>query len=112
MAPGTPGQKVTHVCLGSALLPVGKLQFTQRSRRHHSEFQYFESWLNDARAFAIEPHLPLGLTPSYVSKASTGDQRDSLPSVLHPCRGARIFARRSPYINDLAMKLSTYLCAV
>lgn len=82
MAPGTPEQKVTHVVLGSALLPVGKLRFTQGSRRHHSEFQYFESWLNDVRAFAIAPHLPLGLAPSYVSKASSGDQRDSLPSVL------------------------------
>ncbi|WPZ28629.1 HipA domain-containing protein [Sulfitobacter sp. OXR-159] len=82
MAPGTPEQKFTHVCLGSALLPVGKLRFTQGSRRHHSEFQYFESWQNDARAFANAPQLPLGLTPSYVSKASTGVQRDSLPSVL------------------------------
>jgi len=78
MVPGAPGQKVTHVCLGSALLPIGKLRFTQGSRRHHSDFQYFESWLNDARAFAIAPQLPLRLTPSYVSKASTGDQRDSL----------------------------------
>jgi len=82
MAPGASEQKVTHVCLGSALLPIGKLRFTQSSRRHHSEFQYFESWLNDARAFAIAPQLLLGLTPSYVSKASSGDQRDSLPSVL------------------------------
>tara|TARA_R100000687_G_C6439357_1_gene159702 strand:+ start:292 stop:1542 length:1251 start_codon:yes stop_codon:yes gene_type:complete len=82
MAPRAAEQKVTHVCLGSALLPIGKLRFTQGPRRHHSEFQYFESWLNDARAFAIAPHLPLGLAPSYVSKASSGDQRDSLPSVL------------------------------
>lgn len=75
-------QKVAHVCLGSALLPVGKLRFTQELRRQYSEFQYFESWLDDARAFAIAPHLPLGLTPFYASMASTGDQRDSLPSVL------------------------------
>ncbi|MFG6583059.1 type II toxin-antitoxin system HipA family toxin [Sulfitobacter sp. 1A12779] len=82
MAPGAPKQKVTHVCLGSALLPVGKLRFTHGSRRHHSEFQYFESWLDDARAFAIAPHLPLRIAPSYVTKASSGDQRDSLPSVF------------------------------
>jgi serine/threonine-protein kinase HipA len=75
-------QKVAHVCLGSALLPVGKLRFTQELSRQYSEFQYFESWLDDARAFAIAPHLPLGLTPFYASMASTGDQRDSLPSVL------------------------------
>ncbi|WP_209427653.1 type II toxin-antitoxin system HipA family toxin [Pararhodobacter sp. SW119] len=75
-------QKVARVCLGSALLPVGRLRFTQEPRRQYSEFQYFESWLDDARAFAIAPHLPLGLTPFYASMASTGDQRDSLPSVL------------------------------
>ncbi|MDF3352078.1 type II toxin-antitoxin system HipA family toxin [Sulfitobacter sp. KE34] len=63
-------------------MPVGKLRFTQGSRRHHSEFQYFESWLDDARAFAIAPHLPLRIAPSYVTKASSGDQRDSLPSVF------------------------------
>jgi len=49
-------QKVAHVCLGSALLPVGKLRFTQESRCQHSEFQYFESWLDDARAFTIASH--------------------------------------------------------
>ncbi|WP_276521408.1 type II toxin-antitoxin system HipA family toxin [Sulfitobacter dubius] len=58
------------------------MRFTQAPRRQHSEFQYFESWLNDARSFAIAPQLPLGLTPSYASLASTGDQRDSLPSAL------------------------------
>ncbi len=62
-------QKVTHVCLGNALLPISKLRFTQEPRRQHSEFQYFESWINGARAFAIAPHLPLGLTPSYASMA-------------------------------------------
>ena len=75
-------QKVAHVCLGSALLPVGRLRFAQEPRRQYSEFQYFESWLDDAHAFAIAPHLPLGLTPFHASMASTGDQRDSLPSVL------------------------------
>ncbi|SFD95313.1 hypothetical protein SAMN04488523_1048 [Sulfitobacter brevis] len=50
-------QKVTHVCLGNALLPVGKLRFTQEPRRQYSEFQNFESWINDALAFAIAPRL-------------------------------------------------------
>ncbi|MDF3417345.1 type II toxin-antitoxin system HipA family toxin [Sulfitobacter sp. KE29] len=108
MALGTPEQKVTHVCLGNALLPVGKLRFTQGSRRHHSEFQYFEGWLNDARAFAIAPHLPLRIAPSYVTKASSGDQRDSLPSVFQDATpdawGRRLMARvHGPDLSEFDM---------
>lgn len=75
-------QQVAHVCLGDALLPVGKLRFSRAAHRQHSEFRYFENWLDDTRAFAIAPNLPLRLTPFFSSMASTGDQRDSLPAVL------------------------------
>lgn len=75
-------QRAARVCLGSALLPVGRLRFAHELRRQHSEFQYIESWLEDARAFALAPNLRLGQAPFYASMGATGDPRDSLPEVL------------------------------
>ncbi len=80
--PSRNQQRVAHVCLGNALLPVGKLRFSRQARRQHSEFQYAESWTEDRRAFAIAPNLPVSLTPYYASMASTDDPRDSLPAVF------------------------------
>ncbi|WP_424934766.1 type II toxin-antitoxin system HipA family toxin [Amaricoccus macauensis] len=76
------GQKVARVCLGAALLSVGRLRFTHDDRRQHGEFQYLETWLENARAFALAPNLPLGRAPFYASMGSQGDQRDSLPGVF------------------------------
>ncbi len=75
-------QRAARVCLGKALLPVGRLRFTHEPRRQHSEFQYLESWLEDVRAFALAPNLRLGPAPFYASMGATGDPRDSLPAVL------------------------------
>jgi len=52
-------QTKLQVCLGSAGTLVGSLTFESTGNREHSVFQYAEGWLENPRAFALEPGLPL-----------------------------------------------------
>ncbi len=77
-----PGQHEVEVHLGGALLHVGKLRFTHARTRQHSEFSYSRGWVEDGRAFALAPDLPLGLAPFFAASGRSGDQRESLPGVF------------------------------
>ncbi|RYF47429.1 MAG: hypothetical protein EOO27_37495, partial [Comamonadaceae bacterium] len=52
-------QTKLQVCLGGAGTLVGSLTFESTGNREHSVFQYAEGWLENPRAFALEPGLPL-----------------------------------------------------
>ena len=47
-----------HVVLGESLTPVGQLRFTQAGPRQFSTFAYDPAWIENPRAFAVQPDLP------------------------------------------------------
>ena len=70
-----------RVALGDRLVPVGLLRFTRSDPRQFSSFTYDPAWLNNPRAFALRPGLPLGPAPYFASgKAET--VRDALDGVF------------------------------
>lgn len=66
-----------QVALGETLVPVGQLRFTQVGPRQFSTFAYDAAWIDDPRAFAIQPAYPLESGPYH-----TSGPRDALASVF------------------------------
>jgi len=66
-----------HVALGENLVPVGHLRFTQAHPRQFSTFTYDEAWLENPRAFALQPDMPLDLVAHHRS-GQPGQMRDAL----------------------------------
>jgi len=67
----------SQVAIGETLAPVGQLRFTQAGPRQFSTFTYHAAWIEDPRAFAIQPAHPLASGPYH-----TSGQRDALAGVF------------------------------
>lgn len=70
-----------HVALGESLTPVGQLRFTQAGPRQFSTFSYDPAWIENPRAFAVQPTLPLEGGPFHMS-GQPGNMRDALAGVF------------------------------
>lgn len=70
-----------HVVLGESRTPVGQLRFTQVGPRQFSTFAYDPAWIENPRAFAVQPTLPLGAGPFHTS-GQPGNMRDALAGVF------------------------------
>lgn len=70
-----------HVALGESLTPVGQLRFTQARPRQFSTFSYDPAWIENPRAFAVQPTLPLEGGPFHMS-GQPGNMRDALAGVF------------------------------
>jgi len=70
-----------HVVLGESLAPVGQLRFTQAGPRQFSTFSYDPAWIENPRAFAVQPTLPLEGGPFHMS-GQPGNMRDALAGVF------------------------------
>lgn len=66
-----------HVVLGESLTPVGQLRFTQAGPRQFSTFAYDPAWIENPRAFAVQPTFPLEAGPFHTS-GQPGNMRDAL----------------------------------
>lgn len=72
---------VAEVALGESLAPVGQLRFSQAGPRQFSTFAYTPAWLENPRAFAVQPDFPLEGGPFHTS-AQPGNTRDALASAF------------------------------
>lgn len=70
-----------HVALGESLTPVGQLRFTQAGPRQFSTFSYDAAWIENPRAFALQPDLPFEGGPFHTS-GQPGNMRDALAGVF------------------------------
>lgn len=70
-----------QVALGEGLIPVGQLRFTQAGPRQFSTFAYDAAWVEDDRAFAVQPDFALDAGPFHTS-GQAGAMRDALPGVF------------------------------
>ena len=70
-----------HVALGESLTPVGRLRFTQAGPRQFSTFSYDPAWIENPRAFALQPTLPLE-GGSFHASGQSGNTRDALAGVF------------------------------
>lgn len=70
-----------RVALGESLAPVGQLRFTQAGPRQFSAFMYDKSWVDDPRAFEIQPGYSLNSGPFHTS-GQAGLSRDALAGVF------------------------------
>ncbi|KIZ40509.1 MULTISPECIES: type II toxin-antitoxin system HipA family toxin [Rhodopseudomonas] len=70
-----------HVALGESQTPVGQLRFTQAGPRQFSTFSYDPAWIENPRAFAVQPTLPLEGGPFHMS-GQPGNMRDALAGVF------------------------------
>lgn len=70
-----------HVVLGDSLTPVGQLRFTQAGPRQFSTFTYDPAWVENSRAFAIQPTFPLGFGPFHAA-GQPGNVWDALAGVF------------------------------
>ncbi len=70
-----------HVVLGESLTPVGQLRFTQAGPRQFSTFAYDPAWIENPRAFALQPTFPLEAGPFHTS-GQPGNMRDALAGVF------------------------------
>ena len=70
-----------RIALGQGLDPVGHLRFTQAGPRQFSTFAYDRAWIENGRAFAVQPDLPLEGGPFYAS-GQAGNTRDALAGVF------------------------------
>lgn len=70
-----------HVALGESLTPVGRLRFTQAGPRQFSAFSYDPAWIENPRAFALQPTLPLE-GGSFHASGQSGNTRDALAGVF------------------------------
>lgn len=68
---------IANVALGESLAPVGQLRFTEAGPRQFSTFAYDAAWLEDPRAFAVQPDFPLEGGPYH-----TSGQPGNLPDAL------------------------------
>jgi len=72
---------VAHVAVGESRISVGQLRFTHAGARQFSTFTYGAEWIENPRAFAIQPDFSLE-TGSYHNSAQTGNMRDALAGVF------------------------------
>lgn len=72
---------VAHVALGEGRTPVGQLRFTHSGPCQFSTFAYRPDWIENARAFAIQPDWPLDAGPFHTS-GQPGNMRDALAGVF------------------------------
>lgn len=72
---------VAQVALGESLTPVGQLRFTHAGPRQFSTFAYDAAWIENSRAFAVEPDLSLEAGPFHRS-GQPGYMRDALPGAF------------------------------
>jgi serine/threonine-protein kinase HipA len=70
-----------RVVLGESLTPVGQLRFTHVGPRQFSTFSYDPVWLDNPRAFAIQPDFSLESGPFHRS-GQPGYMRDALAGVF------------------------------
>ncbi|MFM7706779.1 MAG: HipA N-terminal domain-containing protein, partial [Gammaproteobacteria bacterium] len=70
-----------QVALGEGLVPVGQLRFRQDGPRQFSALSYDAAWLDDPRAFAVQPDFPLEAGTFHTSGQS-GNSRDALPGAV------------------------------
>jgi serine/threonine-protein kinase HipA len=70
-----------QVALGESLTPVGQLRFTQAGPRQFSTFSYDPAWVENPRAFAVQPTLSLEGGPFHAS-GQPGNMRDALAGVF------------------------------
>lgn len=71
----------TEVALGESLVPVGQLRFTQAGPWQFSTFAYAAAWVDDPRAFAVQPDFPLDGGPFHAS-AQPGTTGNALAGVF------------------------------
>ncbi len=69
------------VVLGQGMHPVGELRFEDDGTRQVSAFRYAQTWLEQPRAFALSPDLPLGEAP-HVRSGRRGAARSALPGAV------------------------------
>ncbi|MDG2520478.1 type II toxin-antitoxin system HipA family toxin [Caulobacter segnis] len=70
-----------QVALGESLTPVGRLRFTHTGPRQFSNFTYDPDWIADARAFALQPDMPLD-EGNFFASGQPGHMRDALTGVF------------------------------
>jgi serine/threonine-protein kinase HipA len=70
-----------QVVLGESLTPVGRLRFTQNGPRQFSTFSYDPAWIEDPRAFTLQPDMPFEGGPFHAS-AQSGNAGDALAGVF------------------------------
>ncbi|MCJ9669008.1 MULTISPECIES: HipA N-terminal domain-containing protein [unclassified Neorhizobium] len=70
-----------HVVLGESLTPVGQLRFTQAGPRQFSTFAYDPAWIENLRAFAVQPGFPIDAGP-FQTSGQPGNMRDALAGVF------------------------------
>lgn len=70
-----------QVVLGDSRVPVGQLRFTAAGPRQFSTFTYDAAWIENPRAFAVQPDLPLEGGPFHTS-GQPGNMRDALAGVF------------------------------
>lgn len=70
-----------HVVLGESLTPVGQLRFRQAGPRQFSTFAYDPAWIENPRAFAVQPTFPLEAGPFHTA-GQPGNMRDALAGVF------------------------------
>ena len=70
-----------HVALGESLTPVGQLRFTRAGPRQFSAFSYDAAWIDNPRAFAVQPDFPVQ-TGAFHTSGQPGNTRDALPGAF------------------------------
>ena len=72
---------IAQVALGESLAPVGQLRFTQTGPRQFSTFTYDATWIENPRAFAVQPDMPLE-SGAFHTSGQPGKMRDALAGVF------------------------------
>ena len=72
---------VAHVALGEGRVSVGRLRFTHVGPRQFSTFSYSAAWMENPRAFAIQPDYSLEAGQFHTS-GQLGTMRDALAGVF------------------------------
>src|SRR3546814_6057545 len=72
---------VAHFALGETRTSVGQLRFTHAGPRQVSPNAYGAEWIENPRAFAIQPEFPFEDGPFHTS-GQPGNMRDALAGVF------------------------------
>src|SRR5258708_7319241 len=70
-----------HVVLGESLTPVGQLRLPRAGPRQFSPFAYAPAWIENPRAFAVQPTFLLE-GGSFHTSGQSGNVRDALAGVF------------------------------
>lgn len=62
---------LAHVAVGEGLTRVGQLRFTPAGRRQYSTFSYDAAWIDNPRAFAVQPTFIWRGALPYIGAART-----------------------------------------